>query len=570
MALGLVILSNFKLNHLIIMKKLSFYLSIVILFIASVQLQSCKKDKDSDPQIQTTSVTALSPGKVLMKGNIISIGSARILDYGFVYSTSTSNINETIGTKVSLGTSPAEGEYSKEVANIVATTGYSPILYVRAYLTNEKGTAFGKLTSVTLPTATASSVTPSSGKSGDQVTIAGQFYTSSASDVKVTFGNVQATIVSVSQTQIVAQIPSGIQATHNSQVSVVITVAGQTLTASYFTIQANIKDYSPKTGPIGTLITFTGDNLPSYYGGSDINISFGGITQSLSYYSSPQLPVPANVTSNSLQISVITGGKTYALPGTFDVTAPTVTALSPTSGLPGSTITVSGSNFPTTYGTINATLGGVTVAASPISNTQFSFVVPSTMSTGSYTFTLAAGPNTVSASQKFTVSAPSISSFSPSSGTAGRQVTITGTFLSGQYYNVYFGSVSTSAYASSNNTLTVNVPSGLSAGDVRISVVVNGQTITASGLFTVTTPTITSFSPTSGVPGTVVTINGTGFNSQYYGTVAFGTINANILSATENTIKVTVPSNTGAGAMKITVNINGQTTVSTDNFTVTN
>lgn len=76
MALGLVILSNFKLNHLIIMKKLSFYLSIVILFIASVQLQSCKKDKDSDPQIQTTSVTALSPGKVLMKGNIISIGSA--------------------------------------------------------------------------------------------------------------------------------------------------------------------------------------------------------------------------------------------------------------------------------------------------------------------------------------------------------------------------------------------------------------------------------------------------------------------------------------------------------------
>jgi hypothetical protein len=192
------------------------------------------------------------------------------------------------------------------------------------------------------------------------------------------------------------------------------------------------------------------------------------------------------------------------------------------------------------------------------------------MSAGSYAFILKAGPNNVSAPQNFTVSSPSISSFSPSSGAIGKQVTIYGTFVSGQYYTVYFGSSSVSAYASSSSAIIVNVPSGLSGGDYKISVTVGGQTITAPGTFTVTTPSITSFSPTSGVPGTIVTINGTGFNSTYYNTVTFGSINATVLSSSDNVIKAIVPSNTGNGAMKITVNTSGQTIVSSDNFTVTN
>jgi len=90
------------------MKKYSLYLGILVLLFACA-LQSCKKDKGSDPEIQTTSVTSLSLSSVLMKGNIINKGSFKVLDYGFVYSTTTSGINETIGTKVSLGTSAPEG-----------------------------------------------------------------------------------------------------------------------------------------------------------------------------------------------------------------------------------------------------------------------------------------------------------------------------------------------------------------------------------------------------------------------------------------------------------------------------
>jgi len=552
------------------MKKFSACLSAIILLLASIQLQSCKKDKSTDPQIQTISVTALSPGNVLFKGNIVSTGSFKILDYGFVYSTTTSGINETIGTKVSLGQNPQTGQYSKEVDGITVTNSYSPIIYVRAYITNEKGTAFGALSSVTLPTPTASSVSPSSGKSGDQITISGQFYAATTSDAKVSFSGVQANVISVSSTQIVATVPSGINAVDNTQVPIQVSVGGQNLTLPYsFTILANFKDYSPKSGPIGTVITFTGDNLPSYYS-SGYTVLFGSISQSVGYYST-QATVPSNVTTNNFQISVTDNGKTFALPGTFSVTAPTITSISPGSGLAGSTVTVTGTNFPTSYGSISATLGGVSVSANVYSNNQFTFTVPTSLAAGSYSFVLTAGPNNVTAPQKFTVTAPTISSFSPSSGPVGGQVTLTGTFVSGQYYTVNFGSYSTAGYASSSNTLTINVPTGIPPGAVKISVVIGGQTVTAPGSFTVTTPTIMSFSPTSGVAGTTVTITGTGFNSAYYGTsVSFGTVNANILSITSTSITVTVPSNTGNGAMKIIVNSGGQTVTSSSNFTVTN
>lgn len=555
------------------MKKHTLCRSIILMLLASIQLLGCKKDKIADPEIQTISVTALSPTKVLFKGNIVNKGSFNILDYGFVYSTSTSGINETIGTKVSLGQSPQVGQFSKEVDGISATSGYSPIVYVRAYITNEKGTAFGTLNSITLPTPSASSVSPQSGKSGDRITISGQFFTAALSDVKVSFSGVQATVVSVSPTQIVATVPSGISGADNTQIPVQISVGGQNLIALYgFTIQANFKDYSPKSGPIGTVITFTGDNLPSYYS-SGVSVLFGSVSQSLAYsYSAPmQATVPSNITANNFQISVTESGKTYPLPGTFNVTAPTISSISPASGLAGSTVTVTGTNFPTSYGSINATLGNVTVAASPYSSNQFSFTVPASFSAGNYTFTLTAGPNIVSAPQQFKVSSPTISSFTPAAGAVGTQVTINGTFLQGQYYTVNFGSSSTSGYASTSGALTVNVPNGLSAGNANVSMVIAGQTITAPGAFTVTTPSITSFTPASGVPGTVVTITGTGFNSSYYGTtVSFGTIIANVLSINGTTISVTVPSNTGNGAMKITVNTSGQTVVSTNNFTVTN
>jgi hypothetical protein len=553
------------------MKKVLAYIILLSAALTSFYLQSCKKEENPDPQVQTLEVLATSPVKVTFKGSVVSRGKYAVLDYGFLYGT-TSNIDESNGTKVSMGTDVPTGDFSKEVNNItVNSTFYSNVLYARAYLKNEKGTVFGKVISTTLPAITASALSPQSGKAGDLVTITGQFYTATADQISVTFNNIKAKVTEASSSKIVVEVPSGISASHNSQIPVAITIGGQRLSSNYyFTMLANVKDYSPKSGATGTLITFSGDNLPSYYNYSNIKVLFGTTEGNISYNSNGfQVAVPNTVTSNKFSISVVVNGVTTVLPGEFSVVAPTITSVSPTSGLPGAVFTITGTDFPTS---VQPTLmfGSTSVFVGSMSNTMLSGYIPTNMAAGTYDVTLKAGPNTVTAPQKLTVLAPSVSSFSPTSGSPGREVNITGTFVSGQYYNVFFGSTSVSGQATSSTNVRTTVPGYINPGNIKIAVQFNNQNISASGDFTIVGPSITGFTPASGVAGSIVTINGAGFGTNSYNVaVKFGSTAATVLSVTDNTIRATVPSGV-LGAMKISVTTNGQTIVSNDNYTVTN
>ncbi|MCF8428811.1 MAG: FG-GAP-like repeat-containing protein [Bacteroidia bacterium] len=71
-------------------------------------------------------------------------------------------------------------------------------------------------------------------------------------------------------------------------------------------------------------------------------------------------------------------------------------------------------------------------------------------------------------------------------------------------------------------------------------------------------PTITSISPTSGIIGTSVTISGSGFSSiAANNTVWFGGVKAIIISATRNTLTVTVPLGAIHDPIRVLVNGNG-------------
>lgn len=65
-----------------------------------------------------------------------------------------------------------------------------------------------------------------------------------------------------------------------------------------------------------------------------------------------------------------------------------------------------------------------------------------------------------------------------------------------------------------------------------------------------TTPLITTISPTNGLAGAEVTINGLRFGTS--GSVAFGSANASIVSWTDTQIKVTAPVGTGSTAVRVT------------------
>ncbi|MFD3001129.1 IPT/TIG domain-containing protein [Pontibacter toksunensis] len=565
------------------MKRHRLQFPLLLLILSFFLLQSCEEEEEVHPEIHTMEMTALSPSTAMLKGNIIAKGKFAVLDYGFVYGY-TPDLSETNGTKASLGKDAQIGVYTKEVSVSDIPSGYyyDRTLYARAYLRNEKGTVFGQVASVMLPSPSVQNIVPNSGKAGDRVTINGTFFASNASEVEVTFGGVTARVVEVAPSKIVVEVPAGITASNYysyNQVQVVLRMANQSHNVTNdFRISPTVSDFSPKSGTLGTVITISGENLPSsyYYYGSSISVLLGQTAASISSYSSAgiQVVVPNSMSTERVAISVIIDGVTTVLPGQFTVTPHTVTSISPASGLPGSSFSIFGSSFPyNSYyynSDVTVKIGETPAAVSYSSSRQLTVSVPQNLQAGSYSVKVTAGPHTVEAPQQYQVLAPAVTSFTPTSGGIGREVEISGTFVSGAYYTVYFGTVQTSAYSSTANAIRVYVPAGVDAGSVKIKVQHGDTMLEAPGNFTVLAPTITSFSPTSGVAGSEVTITGAGFTpNAYYTTVRFGTVTTPILSVTENTIRVVVPSGV-TGAVKINVIHNGQTLISSSNFTVTN
>lgn len=158
--------------------------------------------------------------------------------------------------------------------------------------------------------------------------------------------------------------------------------------------------------------------------------------------------------------------------------------------------------------------------------------------------------------------APTITSFTPTSGPEGQSVTVTGTGLTGAT-NVSFNGLSATFTVDSDTQITATVPGGATTGPV--SVTTPGGTATSSGSFTVTSPTITSFSPTSGAPNTQVQINGTLLTGTT--SVKFNGVSAQFVVMSD--IKIVAKAPAGAGSGPISVSGPNGTGTSTANFTVT-
>jgi hypothetical protein len=164
---------------------------------------------------------------------------------------------------------------------------------------------------------------------------------------------------------------------------------------------------------------------------------------------------------------------------------------------------------------------------------------------------------------------PSVAGFSPTSGDVGTSVTITGSSFTGATA-VGFNGTSAPFTLDSDTQITSAVPNGATSGP--ISVVTPGGTATSSSSFTVgepppitPPPSITEFSPTSGVVGTSVTITGSSFTGAtavgFNGTSAFFSVD------TDTRITATVPS--GATSGPISVVTPGGSASSASEFTVT-
>jgi hypothetical protein len=197
-------------------------------------------------------------------------------------------------------------------------------------------------------------------------------------------------------------------------------------------------------------------------------------------------------------------------PTNFDVTAPTaptITSFLPVSGPVGTNVVITGTNLCGATVMFNATNAvNVTVTSA----TSVTAVVPVGATTGPIRVTTP-GFAQVSSSTNYTVAAaPTITSFTPTSGPVGTSVVITGTNLTG-VTAVRFNGLTATFSANTATSVTAVVPSSATTG--KVSLTTPGGIATSTADFTVTTAPLArsvtfGFQPNSRVAGQVSVTNG--------------------------------------------------------------
>lgn len=156
---------------------------------------------------------------------------------------------------------------------------------------------------------------------------------------------------------------------------------------------------------------------------------------------------------------------------------------------------------------------------------------------------------------------PTITSFTPTSGKAGDNITITGTYFTLASVVTFNGTLVNELTVKNATTITATVPVGATTGNISVTTAFGKAT--SAGIY-YTVPVINSFSPTSGGVGDIITMTGTNFTGatavNFNGSVAEFTV-VNDISITS-----TVPE--GATTGKISLITPGGNATSNSDFTV--
>ena len=189
----------------------------------------------------------------------------------------------------------------------------------------------------------------------------------------------------------------------------------------------------------------------------------------------------------TLTVAVVLAAAAIVAPAAW-AAASTVRSFAPAGGPVGTSVVITGTNFGSS-GTPTVTFNGTTaITVTRQSSTQCTATVPSGATTGRIGVT--GSGYTVGYGPSFGVTSTiTIASFTPTYGTAGTAVTLTGTNFSGATAVAFHGTAATSFTVVSATQITATVPAGATTG--TISVTTAGGTATSAASFTVTVPVIT-------------------------------------------------------------------------------
>ncbi|MCX6013161.1 MAG: IPT/TIG domain-containing protein, partial [Chloroflexi bacterium] len=405
------------------------------------------------------------------------------------------------------------------------------------------GSVSGEITSAGAFTVTPSAYfTPITGATSTIITVTGAGWTASDPITSVTFSTpltaatYSLTVDGNCNLSGTITVPVGLTA---GLQNIVITGTGTgavTSTGAY-TAVAPTAVPSPKTGPVGTVVTITGSGWAlSETINSSTGVTVGGVAAAHTLVVSATGALTGTVTVPTGAVGVcnivitgsVTGLKTFTGTNAFTVASKTA-SFAPTAGPIGQVITVTGLGW-TAGEVVNAvTVGGATATNNLTVSTgaalSGTITVPSGLIGGLKDIVITGA---VSGAVTFTNAfnlVTATATFSPSSGPSGavgQTVNLTGSgwIATETFTSISVGGINTlsampaaiTAGGAIPSSYSFVVPAGLTAGlkNIIITGSLSGP-VTFTNAFTVTTSA--SFAPTSGNVGSTIVVTGAGWKA---------------------------------------------------------
>lgn len=282
-----------------------------------------------------------------------------------------------------------------------------------------------------------------------------------------------------------------------------------------------ISSFTPTAAKTNASVTINGTNFTGATA-----VSFGG-TPANSFIVSSSIKITALVGAGTSGIvSVTTPSGVATLPGFTYLPPPVIHSFLPASGGFGTSVIIKGVNF---TGTTSVRFGGVfPTSFTVLSDTTINAIV-SNGGSGNVTVT---SPNGTGNLAGFTYTGPVITSFTPTAGGSGTNVSIAGANFTGTTA-VNFGGLPAASFTVNSPTSITAEVGAVGGPDTTGTIAVSAPDGVAS-IQGFNTPYITSITPNNGGYGTAITIRG--FNFTGVTGVTFGGSNASSYSILSDTV----------------------------------
>jgi hypothetical protein len=264
-----------------------------------------------------------------------------------------------------------------------------------------------------------------------------------------------------------------------------------------------IKLVNPTTAGVNMRVTLTGDYL-SYV--ESVRIGTLAAEVLSGNESAIEIRIPDGASTDTLHVYTA-GGKDKTDNKFVIIPSPSIASLDKWSGGVNTDINITGTNF---AGAFEVKFGNTPASVITLNGagTSIKTKVPAGAESGLISVTTPGG-TAITIDQFYVLGSPLINSFSPTSGTIGTKITLTG-FGLGDITSARIGVTALKINSKSDTKCEVEILAGSVTG--KISVTAAGGSVETLNNFTVTgSPEVTSINPTSGNVGTIVTITGLNF-----------------------------------------------------------